>query len=83
MFLDQIIHRFPNPKTDMPRLQEWIYLVGLEVDNPFQVFNKKFKCANHFTPNCSSSGTKRLNKNSYPTSNLPSMIDTYLIVNYI
>ncbi|XP_015375552.1 PREDICTED: uncharacterized protein LOC107170058 [Diuraphis noxia] len=62
-----ICHRFPNPRTDMERLKTWMKIVGLEYDDPNLVYAKKFICSLHFTSNCSSIGTKRLNANALPS----------------
>jgi len=56
----------------MQRLNDWMNIVGLKEMDPISVYNKKFICARHFTSNCSSPGTKRLNANAYPSINLTS-----------
>lgn len=66
-----VVHRFPNPRTDLARLKKWIDLVGLNVMDPIDVYNKKFICNNHFEKQSFSPGTKRLNANSCPTLRLP------------
>jgi len=68
-----VCHRFPKPRSDMPRLMEWIKILGLDSMDPNTVYKNKFIRAMHFTPDCSSPGTKRLNSNAYPCINLPSM----------
>ncbi|XP_029341590.1 uncharacterized protein LOC115033355 [Acyrthosiphon pisum] len=68
-----VCHRFPNPRIHMPRLLEWIKIVGLDNMTPDTVYTTKFICAMHFTSDCSSPGTKRLNANAYPTINLPTI----------
>lgn len=56
----------------MERLKSWMRIVGgLEDMNPMSVYTKKFICALHFTNDCSSPGTKKLNANAYPSINLP------------
>lgn len=56
----------------MERLKSWMRIVGgLEYMNPMSVYTKIFICALHFTNNCSSLGTKKLNANVYPSINLP------------
>jgi len=55
----------------MTRLLNWIQIVGLEEQNSLDVYAKKVICAVHFTADCSSPGTKRLNANAYPSLNLP------------
>lgn len=56
----------------MDRLKSWIKIVGgLDDLDPFIVYSKKFICAMHFTNDCSSPGTKKLNANAYPSVNLP------------
>lgn len=71
LVLDVINHRFPNPKLYLNRLIDWMKLVGLENEDPNTVYNRKRICSAHFSINCTSSGTKRLNVNSYPTINIP------------
>jgi len=66
-----VCHRFPNPRKDMVRLQSWINILGLENLDPMSVYSKKFICALHFSNDCSSPGTKKLNANAYPSINLP------------
>lgn len=44
---------------------------GLEDMNPMPVYTKKFICPLHFTNDCTSPGTKKLNANAYPSINLP------------
>ncbi|XP_022170434.1 uncharacterized protein LOC111033816, partial [Myzus persicae] len=68
---DVICHRFPNPRSDMERLKTWMKIVGLEYEDPYLVYNKKYICSLHFTSNCTSPGTKRLNANSIPSLFLP------------
>lgn len=66
-----VCHRFPNPRTDMERLKTWMKIVGLEYEDPYLVYAKKYICSLHFTSNCSSTGTKRLNANALPSMFLP------------
>jgi hypothetical protein len=42
-------------------------LVGLENISPEMVYKKQRICHVHFTANCTSPGTKKLNANAYPT----------------
>ncbi|KAL4104508.1 hypothetical protein QTP88_019803 [Uroleucon formosanum] len=46
-------------------------IVGLEYEDPYLVYAKKYICSLHFTSNCSSTGTKRLNANALPSMFLP------------
>ncbi|XP_022179209.1 uncharacterized protein LOC111039873 [Myzus persicae] len=64
-------HRFPNPRLHKARLLDWIRLVGLSNMNPEIVYNKKRICHSHFSDDCFSPGTKRLNANAYPTLFMP------------
>lgn len=66
-----ICHRFPNLRTDMEGLKTWMKIVGLEYEDPNLVYAKKYICSLHFTSNCSSTGTKRLNANALPSLFLP------------
>lgn len=67
-----VCHRFPNPRNDLERLKRWIEIVGgLDNLDPNSVCSKKFICVLHFTNDCSSPGTKKLNAHAYPTINLP------------
>uniref|UniRef100_A0A2S2PC23 THAP-type domain-containing protein n=1 Tax=Schizaphis graminum TaxID=13262 RepID=A0A2S2PC23_SCHGA len=45
-------------------------IAQLENEDPQIVYNKKRICGAHFTSDCLSPGTKRLNCNSYPTLNI-------------
>lgn len=56
-------------------------IVGMENEDPNMVYNKKRICASHFTADCSSPGTKRLNANAYPTLNMPGNL--FVFVKYI
>jgi len=69
--IDVVCHRFPNPKTNMTRLLNWMQIVGLEKQNSLDLYAKKVICAVHFTADCSSPRTKRLNANAYSSLNLP------------
>ncbi|XP_003243106.1 uncharacterized protein LOC100571446 [Acyrthosiphon pisum] len=64
---DVICHRFPNPRTDMERLKTWMEIVGLKNEDPCLVYAKKYVCSLHFTSDCSSIGTKRLNAKALPS----------------
>ncbi|KAL5237394.1 hypothetical protein ACI65C_004804 [Semiaphis heraclei] len=44
-----ICHRFPNPRSDMERLKTWMKIVGLEYEDPYLVYTKKYICSLHFT----------------------------------
>jgi len=55
----------------MERLKTWMKIVGLEYEDPNLVYAKKYICSLHFTSNCSSIGTKRLNANALPSLFLP------------
>lgn len=46
-------------------------IARLEHEDPQIVYNKKRICGAHFTNDCLSPGTKRLNCNSYPTLHIP------------
>lgn len=68
---DRVCHRFPNPKTDMHRLKAWVNIIfeGEELrDTMATIYYNKFVCDRHFTSDCTSTGTNRLKKNSYPTT---------------
>jgi len=66
-----MVHRFPNPKQHMERLLTWIEQVGLKECDSYVIYQKKYICALHFSLDCSSPGTKKLNANAYPTLLLP------------
>ncbi|XP_025192187.1 uncharacterized protein LOC112592377 [Melanaphis sacchari] len=70
---DVVCHRFPNPKTELQRLVQWMNIIGLKNIDPESVYKKKFICEKHFTSDCSSPGTKRLNANAYPSTNLTNL----------
>lgn len=72
-----ICHRFPNPRIYMDRLKTWMKIVGLENEDPYTVYAKKYICSIHFMSNCTSPGTKRLNANDYPSINLSGMYNLY------
>lgn len=69
-FVGVTSHRFPNPRLFSTRLVEWMKLVGIENEDPNLVYKNRRICAAHFTTDCSSPGTKRLNANAYPTLNM-------------
>lgn len=66
-----ISHRFPNPRIHTVRLREWMKVVGFENECPQLIYQNKRICAAHFTDDCLSPGTKRLNCRAFPTVNMP------------
>jgi len=74
-----VCQRFLNEKKDLTRLLEWINLVGF-TGNDYHKFKNKFICSVHFSENCSSPGTKRLNAKAYPTLNLATGIQISYIL---
>jgi len=77
-----VVHWFPNPKLHMERLLKCIELIDVKNCDPYVIYRKKHICALHFSLDCSSSGTKKLNANAYPTLLLPAGKIALHCVNY-
>lgn len=72
-------HHVPNSRLHKPRLLKWMQLVELSNMDPKIMYNKKRICHLHFSNDCFSPGTNRLNTNAYPTLNMPTGITVYFI----
>lgn len=70
----QPLHRFPNPKKDLSRFEEWRkaiqnnQLFSMDVKD---IYERKRVCHSHFESRFFSVGAKRVHLNAVPTLLLP------------
>ncbi|KAF2887009.1 hypothetical protein ILUMI_19164, partial [Ignelater luminosus] len=75
-------HRFPNPQKDMTLFNKWMTLCGnerLSEITPEKVYNNYRICKLHFT-NEDFIANNKLNKQAYPSKNLPVGVSDTAIV---